>query len=141
MKRFLILTTLFLSITLISAKKEPAYVKNWELKTMNSVDVQAKCTIRINPNGQFVGKGFCNNFTGNFIFDGKKKVKCSENITMTRMFCKETEAMENELMATLKKVDAYEIDDDVLYLKSQKQTVLTFAKIIEPKVEKSKKKK
>ena len=57
------------------------------------------------------------------------------------MLCIETEAIENEFFATLKKVDSYEVDDDVLYLKSKKQTVLTFVKIIEPKLEKSKKKK
>ena len=141
MKKLLVLTVLVLSISLISAKKDPEYVKNWELKTMNSVDVQVKCTMRINPNGQFIGKGICNNFTGNFAFDGKKKVKCNENIASTKMFCKDTETIENELLSTLKKVDGYEIDDDVLYLKSKKQTVLTFAKVIEPKPEKSKKKK
>ncbi len=141
MKKLLVLTAIVLSISLISAKKDPEYVKNWELKTMNSVDVQVKCTMRINPNGQFIGKGICNNFTGNFAFDGKKKVKCNENIASTKMFCKDTETIENELLSTLKKVDGYEIDDDVLYLKSKKQTVLTFAKVIEPKPEKSKKKK
>ena len=141
MKKLLVLTVLVLSISLISAKKDPEYVKNWELKTMNSVDVQVKCTMRINPNGQFIGKGICNNFTGNFAFDGKKKVKCNENIASTKMFCKDTETIENEFLSTLKKVDGYEIDDDVLYLKSKKQTVLTFAKVIEPKPEKSKKKK
>ena len=81
------------------------------------------------------------NLTANFAFDGKKKVKCNENIASTKMFCKDTETIENELLSTLKKVDGYEIDDDVLYLKSKKQTVLTFAKVIEPKPEKSKKKK
>jgi len=141
MKKLLFLTAIVLSISLISAKKDPEYVKNWELKTMNNVDVQVKCTMRINPNGQFIGKGICNNFTGNFAFDGKKKVKCKENIATTKMFCKDTETIENEFLSTLKKVDGYEIDDDVLYLKSKKQTVLTFAKIVEPKPEKSKKKK
>ncbi len=141
MKKLLVLAAFVLGITLISGKKEAEYVKNWELKTMNNADVNVKCTMRINPNGQFIGKGICNNFTGNFTFDGKKKVKCNENIASTKMYCKETEAIENEFFTTLKKVDGYEIDDDVLYLKSQKQTVLTFAKIIEPKLEKSKKKK
>jgi heat shock protein HslJ len=141
MKKLLTLCAIVLSITLISAKKDPEYVKTWELKTMNSVDVQVKCILKINPAGQFVGKGICNNFTGAFVFDGKKKVKCNENIAMTKMFCKDTEALENELLSTLKKVDGYEIDDDVLYLKSKKQTVLTFAKVIEPKPEKVKKKK
>ncbi len=141
MKKLLVLAAFVLGITLISGKKEAEYVKNWELKTMNNVDVKVKCTMRINPNGQFIGKGICNNFTGNLAFDGKKKVKCNENIASTKMFCKETEAIENEFFTTLKKVDGYEIDDDVLYLKSQKQTVLTFAKVIEPKLEKSKKKK
>lgn len=141
MKKLLVLAAFVLGIALISGKKEADYVKNWELKTMNNVDVQVKCTMRINPNGQFIGKGICNNFTGNLVFDGKKKVKCNENIASTKMFCKETEAIENEFFSTLKKVDGYEIDDDVLYLKSQKQTVLTFAKVVEPKLEKSKKKK
>ncbi len=141
MKKLLVLAAFVLGIALISGKKEAEYVKNWELKTMNNVDVKVKCTMRINPNGQFIGKGICNNFTGNLAFDGKKKVKCNENIASTKMFCKETEAIENEFFTTLKKVDGYEIDDDVLYLKSQKQTVLTFAKVIEPKLEKSKKKK
>ncbi len=141
MKKLLFLTAIVLSISLISAKKDPEYVKNWELKTMNNVDVQVKCTMRINPNGQFIGKGICNNFTGNLAFDGKKKVKCKENIATTKMMCKDTEAIENEFLSTLKNVDGYEIDDDVLYLKSKKQTVLTFAKIVEPKAEKSKKKK
>ena len=108
---------------------------------MNNIDVQLNCEMRINPNGQFIGKGICNNFTGNFMFDGKRKVKCNENIMSTKMFCKETQEVENELFATLKKVDGYEVDDDVLYFKSQKQTVLTFAKVVEPKLEKSKKKK
>ena len=97
--------------------------------------------MRINPNGQFIGKGICNNFTGNFAFDGKRKVKCNENIMSTKMFCKETQELENEFFATLKKVDGYEVDDDILYLKSQKITVLTFTKIIEPKEGKKKKKK
>lgn len=141
MKKLLLLAVLAFGISLISAKKEAEFVKNWELKTMNNVDVQVKCTMKINPNGQFVGKGICNNFTGSLMFDGKKKVKCNENIASTKMLCKETETVENEFFATLKKVDSYEIDDDVLYLKSQKQTVLTFAKVIEPKPEKSKKKK
>ncbi len=141
MKKLLVFAAFVLGIALISGKKEAEYVKNWELKTMNNVDVQVKCTMRINPNGQFIGKGICNNFTGNLAFDGKKKVKCNENIASTKMFCKDTEALENEFFATLKKVDGYEIDDDVLYLKSQKQTVLTFAKVVEPKPEKSKKKK
>ncbi len=141
MKKLLFLTAIVLSISLISAKKDPDYVKNWELKTMNNVDVQVKCTMRINPNGQFIGKGICNNFTGNLAFDGKKKVKCKENIATTKMMCKDTEAIENEFLSTLKNVDGYEIDDDVLYLKSKKQTVLTFAKVVEPKPEKSKKKK
>lgn len=141
MKKLLLLAVLAFGISLISAKKDPEFVKNWELKTMNNVDVQVKCTMKINPNGQFVGKGICNNFTGNLMFDGKKKVKCNENIASTKMLCKDTETIENEFFATLKKVDAYEIDDDVLYLKSKKQTVLTFAKVIEPKPEKSKKKK
>lgn len=141
MKKLLVLAAFVLGIALISGKKEADYVKNWELKTMNNVDVQVKCTMRINPNGQFIGKGICNNFTGNLVFDGKKKVKCNENIASTKMFCKETEAIENEFFSTLKKVDGYEIDDDVLYFKSQKQTVLTFAKVVEPKLEKSKKKK
>lgn len=141
MKKLLVFAAFVLGIALISGKKEAEYVKNWELKTMNNVDVQVKCTMRINPNGQFIGKGICNNFTGNLAFDGKKKVKCNENIASTKMFCKDTEALENEFFATLKKVDGYEIDDDVLYLKSQKQTVLTFSKVVEPKPEKSKKKK
>ncbi len=141
MKRNLLILSLIIGLFSISGKKEAAYVKNWQLKNMNNIDVQANCTMRINPNGQFIGKGFCNNFTGNFAFDGKKKVKCNENIMMTKMLCKETQELENEFFATLKKVDGYEIDDDVLYLKSQKITVLTFAKIVEPKAVKGKKKK
>jgi heat shock protein HslJ len=97
--------------------------------------------MRINPNGQFVGKGICNNFTGNFAINGKKKIICNENIISTKMLCKDTESIENEFFATLKKVDGYEIDDDVLYLKSQKITVLTFTKIEEPIKEKKKKNK
>ncbi len=141
LKKLLLLAVLAFEIFLISGKKEAEFVKNWELKTMNYSDVQVKCTMRINPNGQFIGKGICNNFTGNLAFDGKKKVKCNENIMSTKMLCKDTEALENELFATLKKVDSYEIDDDILFLKSKKQTVLTFAKVVEPKLEKSKKKK
>lgn len=141
MKRNLLILSLIIGLFSISGKKEAEFVKNWQLKTMNSVDVQVNCNMRINPNGQFIGKGICNNFTGNFMFDGKKKVKCSENIMATKMYCKETQELENEFFATLKKVDGYEIDDDILYLKSQKVTVLTFTKIIEPKAEKSKKKK
>jgi hypothetical protein len=53
----------------------------------------------------------------------------------------ENQEIENEFFATLKKVDGFEVDDDVLYLKSQKITVLTFTKIIEPKEGKKKKKK
>ncbi len=140
MKKSLLLAAFALGIILISGKNEAEYVNNWELKTMNSIDVQVKCTIRVNPNGQFIGKGICNNFTGNLLFDGKK-VKCNENIVSTKMLCIETEAIENEFFATLKKVDSYEIDDDVLYLKSKKQTVLMFTKVVEPKLEKSKKKK
>lgn len=141
MKRLLILSGLIFCIAFAFGKKEAEFVKNWQLKSMNGVDVQAGCTMKINPNGQFIGKGYCNNFTGNFMFDGKKKVKCGENIAMTKKACPETEVMENEFFATLKKVDVYEIDDDVLYLKSQKQVVLTFVKVVEPKPEKGKKKK
>ncbi len=141
MKKLLVLAAFVLGIALISGKKEAEYVKNWKLKTMNNIDVQVNCEMRINPNGQFIGKGICNNFTGNFAFDGKRKVKCNDNIMSTKMFCKETQELENEFLATLKKVDGYEVDDDVLYLKSQKITVLTFTKVIEPKEGKKKKKK
>jgi heat shock protein HslJ len=141
MKKLIFLALFAFSISLVSAKKDPEYVKNWELKTMNSIDIQVKCTMRINPNGQFVGKGICNNFTGNFAINGKKKIICNENIISTKMLCKDTESIENEFFATLKKVDGYEIDDDVLYLKSQKITVLTFTKIEEPIKEKKKKNK
>jgi heat shock protein HslJ len=141
MKKLIFLALFAFSISLVSAKKDPEYVKNWELKTMNSIDIQVKCTMRINPNGQFVGKGICNNFTGNFAINGKKKIICNENIISTKMLCKDTESIENEFFATLKKVDGYEIDDDVLYLKSQKITVLTFTKIEEPITEKKKKNK
>lgn len=141
MKRNLLILSLIIGLFSISGKKEAEYVQNWHLKTMNSIDVQGNCSMRINPNGQFIGKGFCNNFTGNFMFDGKRKVKCNDNIAATRMACKETQEIENEFFATLKKVDAFEVDDDVLYLKSQKVTVLTFTKIIEPKEGKKKKKK
>jgi len=141
MKRNLLILSLIIGLFSISGKKEAEYVKNWQLKTMNNVDVQLQCQMRINPNGQFIGKGICNNFTGNFAFDGKRKVKCNENIMSTKMFCKETQEVENEFFATLKKVDGYEVDDDILYLKSQKVTVLTFTKIIEPKEGKKKKKK
>jgi heat shock protein HslJ len=141
MKKLIFLALFAFSISLVSAKKDPEYVKNWELKTMNSIDIQVKCTMRINPNGQFVGKGICNNFTGNFAINGKKKIICNENIISTKMLCKDTESIENEFFATLKKVDGYEIDDDVLYLKSQKITVLTFTKIDEPITEKKKKNK
>jgi heat shock protein HslJ len=75
------------------------------------------------------------------VFDGKRKVKCNDNIAATKMACKENQEIENEFFATLKKVDGFEVDDDVLYLKSQKITVLTFTKIIEPKEGKKKKKK
>lgn len=141
MKKNLLILSLIIGLFSISGKKEAEYVKNWQLKSMNNIDVQAKCSMRINPNGQFIGKGICNNFTGNFAFDGKRKVKCNENIMSTKMFCKETQELENEFFATLKKVDGYEVDDDILYLKSQKITVLTFTKIIEPKEGKKKKKK
>lgn len=141
MKKILVFAAFVLGIALISGKKEAEYVKNWKLKTMNNIDVQVNCEMRINPNGQFIGKGICNNFTGNFAFDGKRKVKCNDNIMSTKMFCKETQELENEFLATLKKVDGYEVDDDVLYLKSQKITVLTFTKVIEPKEGKKKKKK
>lgn len=141
MKKLLVFAAFVLGIALISGKKEAEYVKNWKLKTMNNIDVQVNCEMRINPNGQFIGKGICNNFTGNFAFDGKRKVKCNDNIMSTKMFCKETQELENEFLATLKKVDGYEVDDDVLYLKSQKITVLTFTKVIEPKEGKKKKKK
>ncbi len=141
MKKNLLILSLIIGLFSISGKKEAEYVKNWQLKSMNNIDVQEKCSMRINPNGQFIGKGICNNFTGNFAFDGKRKVKCNENIMSTKMFCKETQELENEFFATLKKVDGYEVDDDILYLKSQKITVLTFTKIIEPKEGKKKKKK
>jgi|GEM_PF-1288721 len=141
MKKLLVFAAFILGIALISGKKEAEYVKNWKLKSMNNIDVQVNCEMRINPNGQFIGKGICNNFTGNFAFDGKRKVKCNDNIMSTKMFCKETQELENEFLATLKKVDGYEVDDDVLYLKSQKITVLTFTKVIEPKEGKKKKKK
>ncbi len=141
MKKNLLILSLIIGLFSISGKKEAEYVKNWQLKSMNNIDVQAKCSMRINPNGQFIGKGICNNFTGNFAFDGKRKVKCNDNSMSTKMFCKETQELENEFFATLKKVDGYEVDDDILYLKSQKITVLTFTKIIEPKEGKKKKKK
>lgn len=141
MKKNLLILSLIIGLFSISGKNEEEYVKNWQLKTMNNIDVQVKCSMRINPNGQFIGKGICNNFTGNLMFDGKKKVKCNENIAATKMMCAETQEVENEFFATLKKVDGYEVDDDVLYLKSQKVTVLTFTKIVEPKEGKKKKKK
>jgi len=141
MKRNLLILSLIIGLFSISGKKEVEYAKNWHLKNMNSVEVQGNCDMRINPTGQFIGKGFCNNFTGNFVFDGKRKVKCNDNIAATKMACKETQEIENEFFATLKKVDGFEVDDDVLYLKSQKITVLTFTKIIEPKEGKKKKKK
>jgi heat shock protein HslJ len=141
MKRNLLILSLIIGLFSISGKKEAEFVKNWHLKTMNNIDVTANCNMRINPNGQFIGKGICNNFTGNFMFDGKKKVKVNQNIMSTKMFCKETQELENEFFATLKKVDGYEVDDDILYLKAQKVTVLTFTKVIEPKEGKKKKNK
>ncbi len=72
MKKLLVFAAFVLGIALISGKKEAEYVKNWKLKTMNNIDVQVNCEMRINPNGQFIGKGICNNFTGNFAFDGKR---------------------------------------------------------------------
>ena len=67
MKRNLLILSLIIGLFSISGKKEAEYVKNWQLKTMNNVDVQLQCQMRINPNGQFIGKGICNNFTGNVL--------------------------------------------------------------------------
>ena len=133
MKNLLITLSLCLGLSVATAKKEAEYVKNWKLKSMNGIDVKADCSMKITPNGTFVGKGFCNNFTGNLAFDGKRKVTCNQNIASTKKMCTENMEVENEFFSTLKKVDAYEIDDDILYLKSEKQIVLVFEKIIEPK--------
>lgn len=140
MKRLLILSALILSISFISAKKDPEYVKNWKLVNMNGVDVKQECSMKITPNGTFVGKGFCNNFTGNLAFDGKRKVTCNQNIASTKKMCTENMEVENEFFNTLKKVTSYEIDDDKLMLKFEKQTVLIFDRIIEPKKTKKQKK-
>lgn len=133
MKNLLIALCLCLGLSVATAKKEAEFVKNWKLKTMNGVDVKSDCSMKITPNGTFVGKGFCNNFTGNLAFDGKKKVTCNQNIASTKKMCAEHMDAENEFFNTLKKVDAYEIDDDLLYFKSEKQIVLVFERIIEPK--------
>lgn len=140
MKRLLILSVIILSISLISAKNDPEYVKNWKLVTMNGVDVKQECTMKITPNGTFVGKGFCNNFTGNLAFDGKRKVTCNQNIAATKKMCAENMDSENEFMNTLKKVTSYEIDDDQLILKFEKQAVLVFDRVIEPKKTKKQRK-
>ncbi|MFN5704682.1 MAG: META domain-containing protein [bacterium] len=140
MKKLLILSAIILSISLISAKNDPEYVKNWKLVTMNGADVKQECTMKITPNGTFVGKGFCNNFTGNLAFDGKRKVTCNQNIAATKKMCAENMEAENEFMNTLKKVTTYEIEDDQLILKFEKQAVLVFNKVIEPKKTKKQKK-
>lgn len=133
MKNLLLLICLSFAVVFMSAKKDPEYVKNWKLVSMNGVDVKQECSMKITPGGTFVGKGFCNNFTGNLAFDGKRKVTCNQNIAATKKMCNEGMEVENEFMNTLKKVDSYEIDDDMLMFKTEKQTTLVFKRIIEPK--------
>ena len=141
MKKIILLFSLCVCILSVSAKDDlPKYVHNWKLKSMNGKAVEGQCNLKIDALGQYSGSGFCNNYAGNFVFDGKKKVTASPNMISTKKMCDAKMQEETEYFATLPKITGYKIDKNTLYMMAEKEIILEFERI-EDAAPKGKKKK
>jgi heat shock protein HslJ len=140
MKRILSLFSLVIALTFISADDVPKFVQNWELKSMNGKSVDGKCSLKIERNGQYSGKGFCNNYAGNFTFSGKREVMANPNMISTKKMCTENMNQETEYFATLMKATSYKVKDGQLIFMADKTPLLIFDKIVEAPTGKKKKK-
>ncbi len=141
MKKLILLFSLCSTVLLATAKDDlPKYVQNWKLKNMNGKSVDGQCNLKIDMNGQFSGSGFCNNYAGNFTFDGKKKVSTNPNMISTKKMCEGNMQEETEYFATLPKITGYKIDKDKLYMMAEKEIILEYERVADTTTKGKKKK-
>lgn len=129
MKYFLIVLVALFMLDCSSKLAPDAYWgrNRWVVVEMKGVPVQlsggrndAYITFNVTDK-KFNGNGGCNQINGNYSVD-KKDLKFSEIIT-TRMSCPDI-AFENALLELFGKVDGYEVKNDDLVLKDDKDKVL-----------------
>lgn len=101
--------------------------QRWVVVEMKGVPVQQSggrrdAFIRFEvPEKRFAGNGGCNQINGNYTLD-KNDIKFTEVIS-TKMSCNDIE-FENTFLATIGRVDRYEIKGTDLVLKDRRETVL-----------------
>lgn len=133
----LFLLVLGLTILNCSSKKTPGidfFHTHWSLQEMDGKSYfqpgEAKSVFIQFFEQDKLAKGFagCNSFFGNFKWE-KNKLKIGA-LGSTRMMCPEAD-FENRFFALLGEIEAYEIVDKQLLLKTKSGTVLRFYPVIE----------
>ncbi len=107
------------------------YSATWKLISINSESAEVisppedRITIEFSPEGTVSGKGGCNRYNGKYEIDGNN-LKISD-VFSTRMAC-EILNIENVMFKELRDVNKWEIKNNTLLLKKDKQILLTFGK-------------
>jgi heat shock protein HslJ len=125
------LLSFLLTIISCASKKGPDNNwsgKKWVLMEMNGVPVQISNTEKdahlvFEPEGKtFFGSGGCNRITGMYLLEKKDKIKFDQ-VATTRMTC-DNQAFEDFFLNTLKSINQFSVDDQILLLKKDGTTVM-----------------
>lgn len=121
-------SSLWLSLLLLLVScapiKGPDYYwagKKWILMEMNGIPVQISNTDKdahlqfVPSNKTFSGSGGCNRITGGYKLDKQEKIRF-ENVGATRLLC-DNQAFEDFFLSTIKTINQYSIEDQILLLK------------------------
>lgn len=98
----------------------------WKLKKIDGESVNSERSfIRFDESKNAVGgNGGCNSFGGSIEKNGNK-LKLSQ-VFSTKMYCEETQKIEDNFLRRLEKVDSYEIKNGKLFLRSNGKVLLEF---------------